>query len=251
LDNAHPWLAPTPARSGYGDVGHAVIVKICQDNATRARAAAEPGPVVPLESAVAIADVDDRVPPTIFSAIFSAAGIVLDANRQIQLAILVEIAGIDPVQNGIAARIALLPRVERVSGAHLERAVSVAGENRERVPTAPTGESQIQLAVIVEVAAGQRKRLNRRRSADRGLECAVSISQQHVNLPVAEVGDGDIQLAIFIKVADHDASGTRPAGRGNHGRCTVDAVAFVEQHAQAAVGVRDYDVQPSVASEVG
>ena len=111
----------------------------------------------------------------------------MDGNRQIQLAILVEIASADPVRIGSAARIALRPRAELVSGAHRERAVPVSGENREGSPIVPTCERQIQLAVVVEVAGGQRDRVNRRGRADRSFEGPVSVSQQEVNCRSAVV----------------------------------------------------------------
>ena len=66
----------------------------------------------------------------------------------------------------------------------------------------------------------------------------------------AVVGKGDIQLAIVIEVADSDAGGFGTAGAGDYVCRTVDALAVIEQHAQAAVAVRGQDVQPSVASEV-
>ena len=43
----------------------------------------------------------------------------------------------------------------------------------------------------------------------------------------------------------------RAAGGGNNGGRAVDAFAFIEQHAQAAVRVRDHDVELAVPVEVG
>ena len=54
----------------------------------------------------------------------------------------------------------------------------------------------------------------------------------------------------FWVVADDDVPSLRPAGAGNHIGRAVDAFAVIEQHAQAAISVRDHDVQLAVASEI-
>src|SRR5208337_119968 len=139
LHDGYPVLNRPSRITGYGHVDHAVAIEIAQGNAG-VQHASEPRPSIQLEGAVAVAGVNHRRPETVFSAIFCFASCDLERNRQIQLPILVEIAGANPVRVGSAARITLCPRVELVSGAHRERSIAVSCENREGSRIVPTGE---------------------------------------------------------------------------------------------------------------
>src|SRR6202044_4168561 len=104
------------------------------------------------------------------------------------------------------------------------RAGAVSCEDLQGPIVVLPGDSQIQIAVVIEVPHGQGVRVHSRSAGDRSLERSVSVSQQDVNGLSVPIAYGEVEFAIFVEVAGHDASG-RSAGTSNHGGRPVDTFA--------------------------
>jgi hypothetical protein len=116
-----------------------------------------------------------------------------------------------------------------------EGAVAFAEQDADvLVATAPVGRGQVELAVGVEVAGGQRERVRAGGGGPRRLEAAVAVAQQHADGAVAGrvvvVRCGQVEFTVIIEVRRHDVLAIGADGE-THGRAEAEQAAVFEDFA--------------------
>src|SRR5204862_379409 len=114
-------------------------------------------------------------------------------------------------------------------------------------------DSEVERAVPVEVACGDRLGLGGRGVADRGLEgtvaAAAARAQQHGHVVAADVRDGEVEFAVPVEVGRGYRIGS--GANGVDHRCLEGAAASAQQHAYVVTAaVRDGEIESAVPVEI-
>ncbi len=207
---------------GDGEVEDAVGAEIAGIDRTGAVAGGEFGAGAEGASAIAEQDGDGVV--------------LLIDDGQIQAAIGVEVAS--DHSDGVS------PHREVLLGA--KRAVAIPQQNRDCVPdfvrvkrvqlSLLVGDGQVEFAIGVEIADGDRVWSGAGGEIGPGAEGAVAVAEQDGNSVVGRIGDGQVALVVVVDVEVAGGDGAGLSAGGKVGFCAEEADAGAEKNGDVAGG---------------